>query len=79
MKTVGVSEARTHLYELLHEASNGETIRITRRGAPVAKIIPDRKSRKDPRRIVREIREIRKGISLKGLTTREMVNEGRRY
>ena len=65
MKTVGVSEARTHLSELLRRASNGETIRITRRGLPVAKFVPDRKSKKDLRRIVREIREIGKGIGLK--------------
>ena len=35
--------------------------------------------RKDLKEVVREIREIRKGASLGGLTIRELINEGRRY
>jgi prevent-host-death family protein len=37
MKTVGAFEAKTHLNELLKRVSKGESIRITRRGIPVAK------------------------------------------
>jgi prevent-host-death family protein len=80
MKTVGTFEAKTHLNELLQRVSKGETIRITRRGVPVAKLVPDgQEEKKDLKKIGREIREIRKGISLKGLTIRELINEGRRY
>jgi prevent-host-death family protein len=80
MKTVGAFEAKTHLNELLQRVSKGETIRITRRGVPVAKLVPaDEAKKRDLTKIVREIREIRKGISLKGLTIREMINEGRKY
>lgn len=80
MKTVGAFEAKTHLNELLHRVSKGETIRITRRGVPVARLVPDdEKKRKDLKQIVREIREIGKGASLKGLSIRELINEGRRY
>ncbi len=80
MKTVGAFEAKTHLNELLQRVSKGETIRITRRGVPVAKLVPaDEAKKQDLKKIVREIREIRKGISLKGLTIREMINAGRKY
>lgn len=80
MKTVGAFEAKTHLNELLQRVSKGETIQITRRGIPVAKLVPvDEENKKDLREIVREIREIGKGASLKGLTIRELINEGRRY
>jgi len=80
MKTVGTFEAKTHLNELLQRVSKGETIRITRRGVPVAKLVPDEEGgKKDLKKIVREIREISKGASLKGLTIRELINEGRRY
>jgi prevent-host-death family protein len=80
MKTVGAFEAKTHLNELLRQVSQGETIRITRRGIPVAKLVPaDDEERKDLKQLVREIREIRKGASLGGLTIRELINEGRRY
>jgi len=80
MKTVGAFEAKTHLNQLLKQVSRGETIRITLRGIPVAKLVPsDEGEAKDLKETVREIREIRKGASLKGLTVRELINEGRRF
>jgi len=80
MKTVGAFEAKTHLNQLLKQVSKGETIRITLRGVPVAKLVPSEEGEaKDLKQTVREIREIRKGASLKGLTIRELINEGRRY
>jgi len=80
MKTVGAFEAKTHLNELLKRVSEGETIRITRRGVPVAKLVPaDEHQQRDLKQVVREIREMRKGASLKGLTIRELIDQGRRY
>jgi prevent-host-death family protein len=80
MKTVGAFEAKTHLNELLRQVSQGETIRITRRGVPVAKLVPaEDGEHKDLKEIVRDIREIRKGADLRGLTIRKLINEGRRY
>jgi prevent-host-death family protein len=40
MKIVGTYEARTHLYELLRDVANGETITITRYGVAVARMVP---------------------------------------
>ena len=80
MKTIGTFEAKTHLNELLQKVSKGETIRITRRGIPVAKLVPaDEGERKNLKEVVREIREIRQGATLGGLTIGELINEGRRY
>jgi len=80
MKTVGAFEAKTRLNELLRQVSEGETIRITRRGVPIAKLVPaDDGERRDLKQLVRDIREIRKGASLGGLSIRELINEGRRY
>ena len=80
MKTIGAFEAKTHLAELLKRVSEGETIRITLRGVPVAKLVPaDDRQEKDLKKVVREIREIRNGANLKGLALRELINEGRRY
>lgn len=80
MKTVGAFEAKTHLNELLREVSQGETIRITRRGIPVAKLVPAEDGEpRDLKQIVRDIREIRKGANLRGLTIRKLIDEGRRY
>jgi prevent-host-death family protein len=80
MKTVGAFEAKTHLSELLQEASEGETILITRRGIPLAKLVTaSQPEKQDLTEVVRSIREIRKGARLKGATVRELINEGRRY
>lgn len=80
MKTVGAFEAKTHLNELLRRVSNGETIRITVRGVPIAKLVPaNEEEQRDLKKTVREIRELRKGASLGGLSLRELIDEGRRY
>ena len=80
MKTIGAFEAKTHLAELLQEASKGETILITRRGVPLAKLVmADQPEKHDLKQVVRNLREIRKGARLKGTTLRELIDEGRRY
>jgi prevent-host-death family protein len=40
MREVGTYEAKTHLPELLKAVETGETIVITRRGTPIARLIP---------------------------------------
>jgi prevent-host-death family protein len=40
MKTVGVFEAKTHLSALIDDAERGRTTLITRKGKPVARIMP---------------------------------------
>ncbi|HKH99768.1 MAG TPA: type II toxin-antitoxin system prevent-host-death family antitoxin [Candidatus Sulfotelmatobacter sp.] len=80
MKTVGAFEAKTHLNKLLKQVSQGETIGITLRGIPIAKLVPSGEGQtKDLKQTVREIREIRKGANLRGLSLRELIDEGRRY
>ncbi len=40
MREVGTYEAKTHLPELLKAVETGETIVITRRGIPIARLVP---------------------------------------
>ena len=40
MREVGAYEAKTHLAALLDAVANGETVVITRRGRPIARIVP---------------------------------------
>jgi prevent-host-death family protein len=80
MKTVGAFEAKTNLNKLLKRVSQGETIRITLRGVPIAKLVPALEDEdRDLKRTVREIREIRQGATLGGISIRELIDEGRRY
>ncbi|KAB2862898.1 MAG: type II toxin-antitoxin system prevent-host-death family antitoxin [Bauldia sp.] len=40
MSAVTLAEAKAHLSELVERAAAGETVSITRRGKPIAKITP---------------------------------------
>lgn len=40
MREVGAFEAKTHLSALLEAVASGESITITRRGKPVAQLVP---------------------------------------
>jgi len=74
---VGVSEARS---ALLKRVSNGETVQITRHGVLVAKLVrADFCERLDLKKVVEEIRALRKGTVMGRSTIRELIGEGRRY
>jgi prevent-host-death family protein len=76
---VGAFDAKTHLNALLERVSKGEIIQITRRGVPVAKLVPpSSEDREEPRQLVRAIRAARKGVTLGKLSIKGLINEGRR-
>ncbi len=77
--TVGAYEAKTHLPRLLEEVAAGQTITITKHGRPVARLVPPlTNDRPEPDRVVASLRQARQGIRLKGLSLRELLEEGRR-
>jgi prevent-host-death family protein len=79
MIEIGALEAKTHLSRLLNEVARGETIVITRHGRPIARLAPiEGSSRDDRRRAIAQLKELRKGQSLGGLSLRELIDEGRR-
>lgn len=80
MKTVGSYEAKTHLPRLLEEVANGEKIIITKHGVAIAMLVSvQSEQKKDPKVIIQEIKSFRQGRSLKGLSMRKMIKEGRRF
>lgn len=80
IRTVGAFEAKTYLPALLKRVANGERITITKHGVPVAVLAPFQPStKKDPKELIRELRELRKGNRLGGITIRELIEQGRRY
>jgi prevent-host-death family protein len=79
MSTVSSYEAKTKLPELLRRAAAGERITITRRGVPVAELgPPPRAAKMTPKEAVDALLEFGRGRSLKGLSIKEMIEEGRR-
>jgi len=80
METVGSYEAKTHLPSLLARVAHGEKFTITRHGVPVAMLVPAGVPDKpDPAQVIAEIKRLRKGRKLRGLTIRQLIEEGRRY
>ena len=78
METVGAYEAKTHLSNLLERVIQGESITITKHGVPVAIIQPpETKRKRDPAEVISEVRDFREQYSLKGLSLRDMIEEGR--
>lgn len=64
MRAIGAGEARTHLPDLLKAVEHGETIVITRRGAPIARIMPlEPAATTDPSAVISRIRSARTGRS----------------
>jgi len=80
MKTVGIYEARTRFGTLITEVENGETVTVTRHGAPVARIVPVRDEFEDAGAAIEEWRRYRKEHNVRlgeGVTIRELIEEGR--
>ena len=82
MKSVGSYEAKTHLPQLLGEVEKGETITITKRGKPIARLVPAQSAaRQDVSKAVEAMIAYRKqhGPTLGGkLTVKALIEEGRR-
>ena len=81
MTSIGSFEAKTHLAALLDRVAKGEKIVITKRGQPVAMLVPHEESGLDVQQTVLDMLTLRdrEGPRLGSkLTIRQMRAEGRR-
>jgi prevent-host-death family protein len=82
MRSVGTYEAKTHLPRLLSQVEKGESITITRRGRPIAKLVPaDAEPKQDVKRMIEDMLNYRDqhGPTLgKEISIRAIIEEGRR-
>jgi prevent-host-death family protein len=79
MAEVGAFEAKNTLSALLDQVEKGGEVTITRRGRPVARLVPA-EAGIDPgraRRAADNLLARRKGVSLGGLRLKDLVDEGR--
>lgn len=78
-RRIGAYEAKTHLPRILEEVARGETITITKHGVPVAVLSPVTPHETlDARDAAAGLRSFRATHPLRGLTVRELIDEGRR-
>jgi prevent-host-death family protein len=79
MRTVGTFDAKTHLSALLEEVERGEEILITRHGKAVARLVPVGVLNRDHlTSTVARLKAFRRGRRLGELSTKALVEEGRR-
>ena len=80
MKTVGAYELKTHLARILDDVGRGEHIQITRNGVPCAELGPISSNvGMTGEEWIQAFRELRKGQTLRGLSARELIDEGRKH
>ena len=80
MDSIGIYEAKSRLSELVEKAEAGEVVTITRRGKPVAKIVPVKRSEVvDNSEAVDELIRYSKTIKAgKRFNVRKAIERGRR-
>ena len=80
MQSVGGCDAKNRRTALLDEVEAGREVLITRRGRPVARLVPagDGFDRVKARRAAAGLRLASRGQTLGGISIRELVGEGRR-
>ena len=79
MRKIGSFEAKNKLSALLDQVEHGAEIVITRHGIAVAKLVPADSGfdRKKAERAAAGLREASKGVMLRGLKIKDLINQGR--
>ena len=79
-KSIGAFEAKTHLSGLIDDIQKGKEYVITKRGKPVARLVPYRNHEQNlkVKEILFHFDAIRKTVKGK-VNIKKMINEGRKY
>lgn len=76
---VGAFEAKTHLARLLEQVSRGDRVVITRRGVPVAVLVPPEEAgRSRVGEVIRKLAELRERTKGGPESLRSLRTEGRK-
>ena len=77
--SVGAFEAKNRFSDLIDRVGRGAEITITKHDRPVARMVPaNRQSNQMRKQAVADLRAMRKKYTLKGVTARELISEGRK-
>jgi prevent-host-death family protein len=77
IRSIGADEARTHFYRVPREVTTGETFTVTKRGIPVATIVPVPGEASDAQDLLAEMRSLRRQNRLDGVSMRDLLEDGR--
>ncbi|MCX6022395.1 MAG: type II toxin-antitoxin system prevent-host-death family antitoxin [Chloroflexi bacterium] len=79
MREIGAFQAKNQLGALLDEVEHGEEIVITRHGKPVARLVPMEPGfdRAKAQRAAAGLLKMSEGLTLGGLSVKELTAEGR--
>jgi len=79
---IGAFKAKTHFSQILEQVEKGDDFIVTKRGKPVAKIIPveqeKQMTRKEAIEALREMRKLYRGKPGED-NIKDLVEEGRKY
>ena len=79
MITVGAFEAKTHLSSLLKKVTHGEEILITKRGLPIAKLVPaENHAKSNAETAIYALLLLRKELTLGDESWKTLRDESRR-
>lgn len=78
MATVSSYDAKTHFSALLERARQGETVVITRYGAPIARLVPMEEKRPIDETLD-ALLDLRRHATVGRLSTKDLIEEGRRF
>ncbi len=76
---ISTFDAKNKLSALLDDVSRGAEITITRRGVPIAKLVPIGPGfdREKAQKVAADLRAASRGVILGGISIKELVEEGR--
>jgi prevent-host-death family protein len=80
VKNIGAFDAKTHLGQLLKDVQGGSEIVITKRGKPIARLIPykENTAKMNKKEILDNFDRIRNSVKGK-VNIVHYINEGRKY
>ncbi|OGA07966.1 MAG: hypothetical protein A2W68_15085 [Betaproteobacteria bacterium RIFCSPLOWO2_02_64_14] len=78
MERIGIYDAKVKLSQLIEAVEAGGEVVITKRGKPVARLVPpEAPRRKAPARAAKRIRALCDRLNIRGVRIRELIDEGR--
>ncbi len=78
MDRIGIYDAKVKLSQLIERVEAGGEVVITKRGKPVARLMPpEAPRRKSPARAAKRIRALCERLNVRGVNIRELIEAGR--